>query len=165
MQAVFAKFYRLHHGSGAQNMILSGFQHVGGTRAACSWVAAAFLRDQLRDHVFLTHPRLLIIGTSKFLGQCSKPIWQSPRKGRLAMDVTSAASVNAGFNRAVLDVAILLAAISEIDECKRRSELALGGEWAWSRICCRGRVHNSVSQVRQPPHPSTDDGGIHGLLD
>jgi dTDP-4-dehydrorhamnose reductase len=70
-------------------------------------------------------PRLLIIGASGFLGQ------HIARKAASAfevfaadMDVTSAASVNAGFERAAPDVAILLAAVSDIDECERRPELA-----------------------------------------
>ena len=40
------------------------------------------------------------------------------------MDVASAASVNAAFERAAPDVVILLAAISDIDECERRPEVA-----------------------------------------
>ena len=80
--------------------------------------------------------RLLIIGASGFLGQhiarkaastfdvFEADIAAPAGAGGLSMDVTSADSVNAGFERAAPDVAILLAAISDIDECERRPEFA-----------------------------------------
>jgi dTDP-4-dehydrorhamnose reductase len=78
----------------------------------------------------------LIIGAAGFLGQhiarqaasayevFAGDITLPACKHGLAMDVTSAASVNAGFERSAPDVAILLAALSDIDECERRPELA-----------------------------------------
>jgi dTDP-4-dehydrorhamnose reductase len=84
----------------------------------------------------LNDQRLLIIGANGFLGQhiarraaSTFEVFEADvtapagDKG-LSMDVTSADSVKAGFERAAPDVAILLAAISDIDECERRPELA-----------------------------------------
>jgi len=84
----------------------------------------------------LSNPRLLIFGASGFLGQhiarkaasafdvFEADIAAPPAKRGLAMDITSAASVNAGFEWAAPDVAILLAAISDIDECERHPDVA-----------------------------------------
>jgi len=83
----------------------------------------------------LSNPRLLIVGASGFLGQhiarkaastfdlFEADIAAHAGERGLAIDVTSASSVNAAFERASPDVAILLAAISDIDECERRPEL------------------------------------------
>jgi dTDP-4-dehydrorhamnose reductase len=80
-------------------------------------------------------PHLLIIGARGFLGQHLARKATSafqvlpadlPSAGweGLAMDVTSAASVEAGFQQASPDVVVLLAAISDIDACEKRPELA-----------------------------------------
>jgi dTDP-4-dehydrorhamnose reductase len=82
----------------------------------------------------------LIIGAGGFLGQhiarkaaSAFDVFQAgtatppARHGlvrHIAMDITSAASVTAGFEQAAPDAAILLAAISDIDECERRPDLA-----------------------------------------
>ncbi len=78
----------------------------------------------------------MIVGASGFLGQhiarkavSAFDVFEAdlvPPQGKhgLAMDIASAASVKAGFERTAPEVAILLAAISDIDECERRPELA-----------------------------------------
>ena len=84
----------------------------------------------------MSNLRLLIIGASGFLGQhiarkaasafdvFEADIATPPGEHGLTMDITSDVSVNAGFERVAPDVAILLAAISDIDECERRPEPA-----------------------------------------
>lgn len=84
----------------------------------------------------LSHPRLLIIGASGFLGQhiarraaSAFDVFEAdlvaPSGARgLAVDITSPASVGSAFERAAPDVAILLAALSDIDDCERKPELA-----------------------------------------
>jgi dTDP-4-dehydrorhamnose reductase len=83
----------------------------------------------------VTKPRLLIIGANGFLGQhLSKAAMcfeifeadlAAPRGERgLATDVTSAASVDAAFKHARPDVVILLAAVSDIDQCEQHPEIA-----------------------------------------
>jgi dTDP-4-dehydrorhamnose reductase len=83
----------------------------------------------------VTEPRLLIIGANGFLGQhlvkasCCFEVFEAdlaaPRGERgLAMDVTSAASVDAIFKNARPDVAVLLAAVSDIDQCEQHPEMA-----------------------------------------
>ena len=80
-------------------------------------------------------PRLLIIGARGFLGQhlahnaaSGFQVFEAdlPAAGweGLVMDVTSAASIRAGFQRTSPDVVVLLAAISDIDACENRPELA-----------------------------------------
>ncbi|MFN7994131.1 MAG: NAD(P)-dependent oxidoreductase [Bryobacteraceae bacterium] len=84
----------------------------------------------------MSKPRLLIIGANGFLGQhlaaqaapCYE-VWRadiSPPSGErtLALDVTSAASVNDVFERSDPNVTVLLAAISDIDQCEKSPELA-----------------------------------------
>jgi dTDP-4-dehydrorhamnose reductase len=104
----------------------------------------------------LSNPRLLIVGASGFLGQhigrkaasafdvYEADIATPPGKRGLAMDITSAASVNAGFEWAAPDAAILLAAISDIDECERRPELAqavnVRGAEHVAEACARSRA-------------------------
>jgi len=81
-------------------------------------------------------PRLLIIGSTGFLGQ------HVARKGAgtfevfeadlvrpggehgVSIDITSAGSVNAAFDQTKPSCAILLAAVSDIDQCEQRPELA-----------------------------------------
>ena len=83
----------------------------------------------------LDKPRLLIIGARGFLGQHlaqkARSAFQvfeaslpTPGWNGLAIDVTSPASVEAGFRCAAPDVAVLLAAVSDIDTCESRPELA-----------------------------------------
>jgi dTDP-4-dehydrorhamnose reductase len=78
----------------------------------------------------VTKPRLLIIGANGFLGQhlakasCCFEVFEADRERGLAMDVTSAASVDAAFQSARPDVAVLLAAISDIDQCEQHPEMA-----------------------------------------
>ena len=80
-------------------------------------------------------PHLLIIGARGFLGQ--HLAWKAasafqvfaadlPVAGRedLAIDVTSAASIAAAFEQTLPDVVVLLAAVSDIDMCENRPELA-----------------------------------------
>lgn len=101
----------------------------------------------------MSNPRLLIIGASGFLGQhiarqaaaafdvVEADLAIPPGEHGLAMDITSEESVKAGFERAAPDVAIVLAAISDIDDCERRPELAqavnVDGAAAVARICAR----------------------------
>jgi len=80
-------------------------------------------------------PHLLIIGARGFVGQHlarkAAPAFQVfqadlPAAGwdGLAIDVSSPASVEAGFRTASPDAVVLLAAISDIDACEERPELA-----------------------------------------
>jgi dTDP-4-dehydrorhamnose reductase len=80
--------------------------------------------------------RLLIIGSSGFLGQhvarkagAAFEVFEGdlarPAVERgVSIDITSAASVNAAFAKAPPAAAILLAAVSDIDDCERRPALA-----------------------------------------
>ncbi len=84
----------------------------------------------------MTLPRLLIIGSSGFLGQHlarkaadSFSVYEGdvaapPVERGVAIDITSAASVNAAFDATRPDAVILLAAISDIDQCELHPELA-----------------------------------------
>jgi dTDP-4-dehydrorhamnose reductase len=87
----------------------------------------------------VTSPRLLIIGANGFLGQhlsnaaCCFEVFEAdlaaPRGERglemdVSMDVTSAASVDAAFRNVRPDVAVLLAAVSDIDKCEQHPEMA-----------------------------------------
>jgi dTDP-4-dehydrorhamnose reductase len=80
-------------------------------------------------------PHLLIIGARGFLGQhlarkapCAFQVFEAdlPAAGweGLVIDVTSDASIEAGFQQASPDVVVLLAALSDIDACESRPELA-----------------------------------------
>jgi dTDP-4-dehydrorhamnose reductase len=80
-------------------------------------------------------PHLLIIGARGFLGQHLAPkaasafqvfradLTMEGQEG-LAIDITSPASIEAAFQQASPDVVVLLAAISDIDACEDRPELA-----------------------------------------
>ena len=83
----------------------------------------------------MTKPRLLIIGANGFLGQhlskadsCFEVFeadLAAPQGERgLATDVTSAGSVDAAFRHARPNVVILLAAVSDIDQCEQHPEIA-----------------------------------------
>lgn len=101
----------------------------------------------------MSHPSLLIVGASGFLGQhiarkaasafnvFEADIAALPSGRGLAVDVTSATSVNAAFDRAAPDVVVLLAAISDIDECERRPELA-------QAVNVRGAAHIAEACAR-----------------
>jgi dTDP-4-dehydrorhamnose reductase len=80
-------------------------------------------------------PRLLIIGARGFLGrhlarqathgfQVFEAALPEANGERLAIDITSPASIEAGFQQADPDVVVLLAAVSDIDKCESRPELA-----------------------------------------
>lgn len=121
----------------------------------------------------LSHPRLLIVGASGFLGQhiarqaaSAFDVFQADlaapagERGR-AMDITSAASVNAGFESVAPEVAVLLAAISDIDDCERKPNLAqavnVRGAEHVAEACARGGcrlVYTSSAAVF--------DGARHG---
>jgi len=80
-------------------------------------------------------PNLLVIGARGFLGQhlvqdaksafkvfeadLAGPDWKG-----LAIDIRSSESIEAGFQKAAPDVVVLLAAISDIDMCESRPEMA-----------------------------------------
>ncbi|HEV8041620.1 MAG TPA: sugar nucleotide-binding protein [Bryobacteraceae bacterium] len=83
----------------------------------------------------MTKPRLLLIGANGFLGQhLSKAggcfdvfeadLAASRGERGLAMDVTSPASVDAAFRHARPNVAVLLAAVSDIDQCEQHPQIA-----------------------------------------
>ena len=75
-------------------------------------------------------PRLLIIGANGFLGQhlskaaCCFEVFEGDLTGSLVVDVTSAVSVDAAFRQVRPDVAVLLAAVSDVDQCELHPELA-----------------------------------------
>jgi len=81
-------------------------------------------------------PRLLIIGAGGFVGQhlarqaaSACEVFQAdlappPGANALAMDMTSAASVDAGFRQVSPQAVALLAAIADIDQCEARPDLA-----------------------------------------
>ena len=83
-------------------------------------------------------PRLLIIGSTGFLGQhiarkaggafevFEADLVRPAGQHGVSIDITSAGSVNAAFDHSKPDCAILLAAISDIDQCEQRPELAEG---------------------------------------
>jgi dTDP-4-dehydrorhamnose reductase len=84
----------------------------------------------------VNHPRLLIVGAGGFLGQhiarqaaarfevYPADLAAPPGERGLAMDVTAAASVDAAFERVKPDAAVLLAALSDIDQCEHQPESA-----------------------------------------
>ncbi|MGA8100697.1 MAG: NAD(P)-dependent oxidoreductase [Candidatus Acidiferrales bacterium] len=80
-------------------------------------------------------PHMLVIGARGFLGghvarkaASAFQVFRAalPRAGweGLAIDITSTTSVEAAFQHATPDVVVLLAAISDIDACEKRPELA-----------------------------------------
>ena len=81
-------------------------------------------------------PRLLIVGSTGFLGQhvarkaggafevFEADLVRPAGERGVGIDITSAVSVNAAFDCAKPDCAILLAAVSDIDQCEQRPELA-----------------------------------------
>jgi dTDP-4-dehydrorhamnose reductase len=100
----------------------------------------------------VSKPRLLIIGANGFLGQhlskagCCFEVFEAdlaaPRGERgLAMDVTSAASVDAAFTHARPNVAVLLAAVSDIEQCEQHPEMA-------EAVNVRGAVHVAEACAR-----------------
>ncbi len=94
----------------------------------------------------MTDHRLMIIGASGFLGQHLTRLATGSFKVfgadltaptgscGLAMDVSSARSVDEGFRQVEPKVVVLLAALSDIDQCEQRPELA-------EAVNVRGAVH------------------------
>jgi dTDP-4-dehydrorhamnose reductase len=98
-------------------------------------------------------PRLLIIGAAGFLGQhlartagACFDVYQAdlglaPGERAVAMDITASASVNAAFEQTAPDAVVLLAAVSDIDLCESRPELAeavnVGGTAHVAEACAR----------------------------
>ncbi len=81
-------------------------------------------------------PRLLIIGASGFVGQhlarkavrCFD-VWEAdlaalPGERGATIDITSAGSVDAGFRQSAPAAVVLLAGVSDIDQCEARPDLA-----------------------------------------
>lgn len=98
-------------------------------------------------------PRLLIIGASGFVGQhlarkavgCFD-VWEAdlqapPGEQGVTIDVTSAGSVDAGFQQSAPNAVALLAGISDIDQCEARPDLAeavnVGGAAHVAEACTR----------------------------
>jgi len=98
-------------------------------------------------------PRLLIIGASGFVGQhlaraaerCFD-VWEAdlaapPGEHGVAIDITSAGSVDAGFQQSVPAAVVLLAGVSDIDQCEARPDLAeavnVGGTAHVAEACAR----------------------------
>lgn len=81
-------------------------------------------------------PRLLIIGSTGFLGQhvarkaggafevFESDVVRPVGERGVSIDITSAGSVNSAFDQTKPDCAVLLAAVSDIDQCEQRPELA-----------------------------------------
>lgn len=97
-------------------------------------------------------PHLLIIGARGFLGQHlgqhATPAFRvfgadrpAPEGEGLVMDITSPASVAAAFDQAAPDVVVLLAAISDIDACEERPDVAeainVGGTARVAEACAK----------------------------
>jgi len=98
-------------------------------------------------------PRLLIIGASGFVGQhltrkavrCfdvyEADLAEPPGESGLTIDITSSGSVDAGFRQSAPDTVILLAGISDIDQCEARPDLAeavnVGGTAHVAEACAR----------------------------
>ena len=98
-------------------------------------------------------PRLLIIGASGFVGQhltrkavrCfdvyEADLAAPPGEPGVAIDITSAGSVDAGFQQTAPDAVILLAGLSDIDQCEARPDLAeavnVGGTAHVAEACAR----------------------------
>jgi dTDP-4-dehydrorhamnose reductase len=98
-------------------------------------------------------PRLLIIGASGFVGQhlarkaarCFD-VWEADLAAPsvehgVTIDITSAASVAAGFRQSEPNAVVLLAGISDIDQCEARPDLAkavnVGGSAQVAEACAR----------------------------
>ena len=98
-------------------------------------------------------PRLLIIGAGGFVGQhlarkAASPfdVFEAdlaPPSGAngLAMDITSCGSVDTGFRRTAPHAVVLLAAVSDIDQCETRPDVAeainVGGTARVAEACAR----------------------------
>jgi dTDP-4-dehydrorhamnose reductase len=98
-------------------------------------------------------PRLLIIGANGFVGQhlarkaaCCFHVWEAdlsvpPGEHGVAIDITSAGSVDAGFQQSAPNAVVLLAGVSDIDQCEARPDLAeavnVGGTAHVAEACTR----------------------------
>jgi dTDP-4-dehydrorhamnose reductase len=118
--------------------------------------------------------RLLVIGANGFLGGCLMRSrdrrFESRGLDRTACDVTSPASIHSAFEAARPEIAILTAALADIDRCEKAPDLArainVGGPENVARECARGGVRllftssgavfdGEVPEYREsdPPHP------------
>ena len=100
-----------------------------------------------------TKRRLLIVGAGGFLGQhlarraaACFDVYQgdlglTPGEHAVAMDITASGSVNAAFEQTAPDAVVLLAAVSDIDLCESRPDLAeavnVGGTGHVAEACAR----------------------------
>ena len=98
-------------------------------------------------------PRLLIIGANGFVGQhlgrkavACFDVWEAdltapPGEHGVSVDVTSAGSVEAGFRQSAPNAVVLLAGVSDIDQCEARPDLAeavnVGGAAHVAEACAR----------------------------
>lgn len=119
-------------------------------------------------------PRLLVIGATGFLGGCLMR-WPDARfeciaADKTTCDVTNPASVRAAFTRVRPDIAVLIAALADIDRCEREPAVArainVAGAENVARECARAGVRllftssgaifdGTADSYREsdPPHP------------
>jgi dTDP-4-dehydrorhamnose reductase len=98
-------------------------------------------------------PRLLIIGASGFVGQHlaqkaarSFDVWEAdltapPGQHGVPIDITCAASVDAGFQQSAPNAVVLLAGVSDIDQCEAKPDLA-------EAVNVRGTTHVAQACAR-----------------
>jgi dTDP-4-dehydrorhamnose reductase len=118
----------------------------------------------------VSKPRLLIIGANGFLGQhlskagCCFEVFEADLAGPLATDVTSAASVDAAFRHARPNVVVLLAAVSDIDQCEQHPEMAeavnVCGAAYVAEACARGEARMVFTSSA-----AVFDGARHGYTE
>lgn len=120
--------------------------------------------------------RLLIIGAGGFVGQhlarqaaSSFEVFRAdlvppPDANGLALDITSAASVDAGFRQISPHAVVLLAAIADIDQCETRPDLAeavnVGGAAHVAEACSR-----TGARLLFISSAAVFDGAKHGYCD
>jgi len=98
-------------------------------------------------------PHLLIIGANGFVGQhlarkaapffdvYKADLGSAPGHTVMPVDITSPASVDAGFRQAIPDAVVLLAALSDIDQCESRPDIA-------EAVNVQGTAHVAAACVR-----------------